>query len=212
VPFLLRRLQPLLVPHGRWRGERKLRPSAGAVSDRLIVVVPARSGAGASVLLAPMRTPLIAFVLALGLAAPASAQFLRVRLNDTTAEIPVFVSLKTSPGPSTFGGLVVAAKRVKPGAAAPTVPEFRLRAWNEGDSLRVVVFTVPTNRKGEKQIASQLLSWDQPPVEIHATTNYGAQPLTVRADSTPPRPWQFGPDLVRSLDLVRPPGIFLGER
>jgi hypothetical protein len=157
-----------------------------------------------------MRTSWVAFVVAAGLAAPVSAQVLRVRLNDTAATSPIYVALKPSKGPYTTGGLVVPAQRVKQGAAAPTVPDFHIRAWTEGDGLRVLVFAVPVNRQ-ERRIASMHVGWNQPPVQVTAIAKYRARPFTLTADSTP-IPVRYSPDVVRYRErLIGPPGVYLGD-
>jgi hypothetical protein len=70
----------------------------------------------------------------------------------------------------------------------PTVSDFRIRAWVEGDGVRVLVFAV-TRKPGsplgsdderEVQIASVALTSEQS-MEITATEKYSARPITLTA-------------------------------
>jgi hypothetical protein len=70
----------------------------------------------------------------------------------------------------------------------PTVSDFRIRTWVEGDGARVLVFAV-TRKAGspvgsdderEIQIASVALSSGQS-MEITATERYNARPITLTA-------------------------------
>jgi|SRR4051812_11248879 len=73
--------------------------------------------------------------------------------------------------------------------AATSATDFRIRAWQEGDSARVVVYavtrlTTATTQQGaserETQIAAVLLSPGQS-YTISTTEQYGAKPVTVSA-------------------------------
>ena len=75
----------------------------------------------------------------------------------------------------------------------PTVPEFRIRTWLEGEGVRVIVFAVtqkaairPSDDDREVQIASVFVPAGQS-VEIDATEKYNAQRVTVRARPVVPR-------------------------
>jgi hypothetical protein len=73
--------------------------------------------------------------------------------------------------------------------AEPTVTDFRIRTWFEGDGFRVTVFAVTRSAPGkiidvrenerEEQLASVFLSAGQS-VEI-STEKYAARSITVRA-------------------------------
>src|SRR5687768_5290198 len=104
-----------------------------------------------------MRITRFAFVvIALGIAAPASAQTAQLLLVEV-ADAPT-TTLVPATAPYTEGGLVIPARPLKPGVM-PNVSEFRIRAWitggmaGLGGGLRVVVFAIRA-QQGEQQIAS----------------------------------------------------------
>src|SRR6185295_7398730 len=75
----------------------------------------------------------------------------------------------------------------------PTVPEFRVRTWLEGESVRVLLFAVtrkasirPSDDDQEVQIASVVVPAGES-VVIDATEKYNARPVTVRARPVVPR-------------------------
>ena len=86
----------------------------------------------------------------------------------------------------------VPARALKAGVD-PTVAEFRVRSWEEGEGVRVLVFAViasgPKPEVREQQIASVFVPVDQF-VEIPATEKYRARPLTLSAYRIPSRRWR----------------------
>jgi hypothetical protein len=100
---------------------------------------------------------LFAFAIALGPVASASAQqFLLVEITKTE----IRTELGPAKAPYTTGGLVVPARPSTPGVT-PTVAEFGIRAWTEGDGLRVVVFVVQAPER-QQQIESVFVVWISP--------------------------------------------------
>ena len=84
----------------------------------------------------------------------------------------------------------VPARSLKAGVD-PTVPEFRIRSWREGEAgVRVLVFAVtvsgPTRDVREDQITSVFVPIDQF-VEIAATEKYNARPISLTAYVDAPR-------------------------
>jgi hypothetical protein len=137
-----------------------------------------------------MRTTLVAFLAVLGIATSAFAQpVLRVDISEGASRAgvePVAISYATG-GP--WAG--VPARALKP-ELTPTVSDFRIRTWVEGDGARVLVFAV-TRKLGspigsdderELQIASVALSEGQS-MEITATEKYNARPITLTAPKRP---------------------------
>ena len=161
-----------------------------------------------------MRMTRFAFVvIALGIAAPASAQTARLLLVEV-ADAPT-TGLVPAKAPYSDGGLVVPARPLKPGVT-PLVTEFRVRAWIEaevsglGGSLRVAVFAIRAEGR-EQQIASVVVGMNQP-VEIDATEKFNASRITLRAISSTSTP----PSVARrvaapAMPLPRSPAIYRVE-
>ena len=133
-----------------------------------------------------MRTTLFSLLLVLGIAASAFAQAVpRVDITDGEAK----AGMRPVTTPYATGGpwAGVPARALKPDVT-PTVSDFRIRAWVEGDGVRVLVFAV-TRKPGsplgsdderEVQIASVALTSEQS-MEITATEKYNARPITLTA-------------------------------
>lgn len=132
----------------------------------------------------------LAFAIVLGSAAVASAQrppaavplpAARVVVSDGVfrGEMPTFHRPYTADWPV----IIVPAHPLKTGVA-PTVPEFRIRAWQEAHGARVLVFGVtlsgPKSEPREQQIASVFVPVDQY-VEIRAAEKFRARRLTLTA-------------------------------
>ena len=153
-----------------------------------------------------MRTTLLALVMILGIAATASAQaLLQVVVSDgvLTAKMPAAVVPHATGWPMA----TVPARALKAGVD-PTVPEFRVRSWEEADGVRVVVFAVmvsePRREVREEQIASVFVPVDQF-VEVPATEKYRARRLTLSAYRIPTRRWRSSPLEAPKIDVpVRP--------
>lgn len=136
-----------------------------------------------------MRTTLGAFLITLGFAVSASAQsppLLRVDITDgafRAGMAPMRMSY-------VMGGpwAAIPSKGVK-ADVEPTVTDFRIRTWFEGEGVRVAVFAVTRSAareigvvrvdEREEQITSVFLGAGQS-VEI-TTDKYNARPITVRA-------------------------------
>jgi len=159
-----------------------------------------------------MRQPLLGFLLILGIAAAAPAQDPQPRRAvprapaesslpslaqdaQRLAESPrrVIVSdgvfrtempVATQPHATDWPQATVPTRALRAGEN-PTVPEFRVRAWEEGGAgARVLVFAVnisgPTREVREEQIASVFVPIDQF-VEIAATEKYNARRISLTA-------------------------------
>ena len=119
-------------------------------------------------------------VIALGIAAPASAQREQVLQVEVAGVSKVLTPAKA---PYTNGGLVVPAEPLTPGVV-PRVSQFRIRAWSEaavggrGGGVRVVVSAIQAQQR-EEQIASVLVGMDRA-VEIAAPEQFNARRLTIR--------------------------------
>jgi hypothetical protein len=99
----------------------------------------------------------------------------RVRAEIRAADAPYVVA----------GPTVTVPARAQTAGVEPLVSEFRVRAWAEGDGVRVLVFAVTAPNRGE-QIASVFVPIDRAPgVEILATENYRAPRLTLAAFRRP---------------------------
>ena len=133
-----------------------------------------------------MRTTLFSVLLVFGIVASAFAQAVpRVDITDGESK----AGLRPVTTPYATGGpwAGVPARALKPDVT-PTVSDFRIRTWIEGDGVRVLVFAV-TRKPGsplgsdderEVQIASVALSSEQS-IEITATEKYNARPITLTA-------------------------------
>jgi hypothetical protein len=121
-----------------------------------------------------MRPTLIALVVALGLAASASAQsMIQVNGGQVLAHMP------PQPKPYTVGGpWAVVPARARTAGQPATAIEFRVRAWKEKDGARAVVYAV-NQRLAEQQIASVFVGVGKP-VEIAATEKFNARPITIQ--------------------------------
>lgn len=70
-----------------------------------------------------------------------------------------------------------------------TAAEFRVRVWQEGQRIRVVVFAIipeEKDREKETQIATFLIDPGQS-IRVTETTRYGAAHVVVRATAESPR-------------------------
>lgn len=133
-----------------------------------------------------MRTTLFSVLLVLGISVSAFAQAVpRVDISD--GEFRAGMRPVTTPYATGGPWAGVPARASKPDAT-PTVSDFRIRTWVEGDGARVLVFAV-TRKAGspvgsdderEIQIASVALSSGQS-MEITATEKYNARPITLTA-------------------------------
>jgi len=133
-----------------------------------------------------MRTTLGAFLIIVGLSVSASAQSVfHVDLSDG---VLFRGSIKPLTKPYATG-LPLASVPSHPLSpdVTPTVPEFRIRTWLEGEGVRVLVFAVtrkagirPSDDDREVQIASVLVPAGQS-VVIDETKQYNARPVTVTA-------------------------------
>jgi hypothetical protein len=133
-----------------------------------------------------MRATLFSVLFVLGIAASAFAQALS-RVDITEGEFKAGMQPVTTPYATGGPWAGVPARALKPDMT-PTVSDFRIRAWVEGDGVRVLVFAV-TRKPGsplgsdderEVQIASVALTSEQS-MEITATEKYNARPITLTA-------------------------------
>jgi hypothetical protein len=136
-----------------------------------------------------MRTTLGAFAIIVGLSVSASAQSVfHVDFTDGERFQGPGVKPATKPYatglPFAFG---IIPSHPLSSDVTPTVPEFRIRTWLEGEGVRVLLFAVtqkaaflPSDDDREVQIASVLVPTGQS-VVIDATEKYNARPVTVRA-------------------------------
>ncbi len=157
-----------------------------------------------------MRTPLFTVLAALAITATASAQALKVEASD--ADGTTYAVLAPAAAPYTTGepSARIPALSRTPGSE-PTAAFFRIRAWREGDGVRVLVFVVPPAPQGttasETQIASVLVPVGGKAVEVSAekydarsvllvarqpviATRYTVGPLLI---DIPVRPWEPPP-------------------
>ena len=133
-----------------------------------------------------MRKTLGAFFIIAGLSVTASAQSVfNVDLTDGVFR----ASMKPVTAPYATGGPWAALpSRALTPDVTPTVTDFRIRTWLEGEGVRVIVFAVtrkggsPVNSDDERevQIASVFVAAGQS-VVIDATEKYNARRVTVTA-------------------------------
>ncbi len=142
-----------------------------------------------------MRTTLSAFLIIVGLSIPASTQSQSVFHVDVMSDGLWNPGMKpaTAPYATGFPVAIVPSHPLSPDVT-PTVPEFRIRTWLEGDGVRVLLFAVtrkaairPSDDDQEVQIASVFVPAGQS-VVIDETEKYNARPVTVRARPVRPRP------------------------
>ena len=140
-----------------------------------------------------MRKTLGAFLIIVGLSVPASAQSV-FHVDFTDGELFGGPGIKPATQPYATGVPVgiVPSHPLSPDVT-PTVPEFRVRTWLEGEGVRVLLFAVtrkaairPSDDDREEQIASVFVPAGQS-VVIDATEKYNARPVTVRARPVVPR-------------------------
>lgn len=133
-----------------------------------------------------MRTTLVAFLVALGLAVSASAQSQLLRVEITDGEFRAGMApMRMS---YVMGGpwAAIPARGAK-ADIEPTVTDFRIRPSFEGEGVRVAVFAVTRSApqigadrtdEREEQMASVFVGVGQA-VEIPAE-KYNARPITIR--------------------------------
>lgn len=133
-----------------------------------------------------MRMPLLWVLLVFAIALPASAQTTRVEVTDglfRDSMQPAAQAYDVT-GPL-YAAIPASATTVD---SKPTVPQFRIRSWIEGDGVRVLVSAVTRRDTAalkrfpdlEEQIASVVLKAGES-VEIAATDNYDARRIRVNA-------------------------------
>src|SRR5215207_6615716 len=128
-----------------------------------------------------MRTTLFSVLFVLGIVTSAFAQAV-AGVDITEGESKAGMRPVTMPYATGGPWAGVPARAFKPDVT-PTVSDFRIRAWVEGDGVRVLVFAVtrtPRSPLGsdderEVQIASVALISEQS-IEITATEKYNARP------------------------------------
>lgn len=134
-----------------------------------------------------MRKTLGAFLIIVGLSVSASAQSV-FHVDFTDGERFKGAGIKPVTKPYATGAPwgVIPSHPLRPDVT-PTVPEFRIRTWLEGEGVRVLLFAVtqkaairPSDDDREVQIASVFVPAGQS-VVIDATEKYNARPVTVRA-------------------------------
>ena len=142
-----------------------------------------------------MRKTLGAFLIIVGLSVSASAQSVfHVDVYDGRLfEGAIKPATKPYPTGSTTGPVAFVPSHPLSPDVTPTVPEFRVRTWLEGEGVRVLLFAVtreaairPSDDDREVQIASVFVPAGQS-VEIDATEKYNAQRVSVRARPVRPR-------------------------
>ena len=130
-----------------------------------------------------MRTMLLSVLLVLGtLTASAQSTFW---VNITEGQSKAGMQAVTTPYATGGPWAGVPARALTPDVT-PTVTDFRIRAWREGDGVRVLVFAVTrtpgspvgSDDERETQIASVALN-DPQSIEITATEKYNARPVTL---------------------------------
>ena len=134
-----------------------------------------------------MRKTLGAFLIIVGLTVSASAQSV-FHVDFTDGELFRGPGIKPATKPYATGAPlgVVPSHPLSPDVT-PTVAEFRVRTWFEGEGVRVLLFAVtrkaairPSDDDQEVQIASVFVPAGQS-VEFAETEKYNAQRVTVRA-------------------------------
>ena len=135
-----------------------------------------------------MRMTLGAFLIIVGLTVPASTQSQSVFHVDFIDDGSWEGAMRPATQPYATGlpVAIVPARPLRPDVT-PTVPEFRVRTWLEGEGVRVLLFAVtrkaafrPSDDDREVQIASVFVPAGQS-VVIDATEKYNARRVTVRA-------------------------------
>ena len=130
-----------------------------------------------------MRTTLLALVI-LGLAGTVSAQAPAQNTSSPWASIVEGTSragLQAVTIPYATGGPWAAVPARPLATVPPTVSDFRIRAWTEGTTARILVFAVaprPDGTEAETQIASIALAPGESQA-ITATEKYNARPVTI---------------------------------
>jgi len=133
-----------------------------------------------------MRTTLYSVLLVLVAFVSATAQGV-TRVDITEGESRAGMQPVTTPYATGGPWAAVPARALTPDLT-PTVSDFRIRTWLEGDGARVLVFAV-TRKSGsligsdderEIQIASVALSNGQS-LQITATEKFNARPITLTA-------------------------------
>jgi hypothetical protein len=135
-----------------------------------------------------MRTTVGALLLILGLTVSASAQS-PLRVNITDGESSAGMQPVTMPY-ATGGPWAAVPSRPLTPDVTPTVTDFRIRTWVEGDGARVIVFavtrkpdsTLNSDDERETQIASVALK-DGQSLVIAATETYNARRVTLTAST-----------------------------
>ena len=140
-----------------------------------------------------MRKTLGAFLIIMGLSVSASAQSV-FHVDFTDGELFRGPGIKPVTKPYATGAPwgSIPSHPLSPDVT-PTVPEFRIRTWLEGEGVRVLLFAVtrkaairPSDDDREVQIASVFVPAGESLV-IDATEKYNARPVTVRARPVVPR-------------------------
>ena len=152
-----------------------------------------------------MRTTIVAFLVALGLAVSASAQSsLRVVVTDGDGALRAEMRAATMPYATGEPRVTITARALKT-SVDPTVAEFRVRSWNEGEGVRVLVFAVIPSDVGrevrEEEIASVFVPVDGF-VEIAATEKYNARRITITAFREPLLRRPYRPYVVETLKIA----------
>ena len=148
-----------------------------------------------------LRHTLLALIVILGIAATASAQGRRMVVVSDGA-FRAEMRPATEPYETQWPLVMVPARALKIGVE-PTVPEFWIRAWQEGEGVRVLVFAVAPwsadRGRLEEQIVSVFVPIDQS-IEIPATEKYLARRLTLSAYRNARQP----PYVVESIRAAQP--------
>ena len=130
-----------------------------------------------------MRTTVVASLIIVGLAVSAPAQTL-LQVDITDGEFRAGMRAVTTPYATGGPWAAIPAHPLTPDVT-PTVTDFRIRTWAEGEGVRVIVFAV-TRKPGtlnsdderEAQIASVALTAGQS-VVVDATEKYNARRVTL---------------------------------
>jgi len=139
-----------------------------------------------------MRTTLFAALVILGLSSATSAQVLQIDMTDGQFR----AGMRPVDTPYATGGpwAALPAKGVRTDVT-PTVTDFRIRSWIEGDGVRVIVFAVtrsdpsklafpelPRPDEREEQVASLHVAVGQS-VDVVGTDKYNARRITLTAST-----------------------------
>ena len=145
-----------------------------------------------------MRHALLASILVLGVSTTASAQTLRVEITDGNFRAGMHAAAEPYKTGGPWAG--IPATPLKTGVD-PTVTEFRIRAWAEGDGVRVMVFAATVlgslREAREQQIASLVVPLGKS-VDIAATEQFRARRIrlvTEKRELLPYRLQQHGIDI-----------------